>query len=541
MANLYWISNLRTGLDPTPRSLARKVAEAAGLRASQILEARIVKKSIDARKKPRLYHVLQVEFTTAQPLRPVPRGIRALERSTLEIAAPEFLSRRKKSPHAMDPVIVVGSGPAGLFAALALGGAGVRTVLLERGKPVDERLKDIGRLRNQGKLDLESNICFGEGGAGAYTDGKLYSRIKHPYARWVLRAFVDFGADESILADSHPHLGTENLVTILRRIRKRLTADGVEFRFGTKMENLLLLDGKVRGVRLAGGEEITARRVILAVGHSARDTLAGLHKVGVKMEAKDFAVGLRAEHPQELINEAQYGRSDASRRLGAAAYHLTYQADDPDMPGRGVYTFCMCPGGFIVPSPTESGHMAINGMSNSNRSASYANSGVVVQVTPKDLLRHGYKDSPLIGIDFQRQLEANAFSATRMPYAAPAMRIMDFLSGKPSGALAPTNFRPLAEPADLGALIPAWIADPLREGLRSFNRKLKGYTGESGNLLGVESRTSSPVRIPRGEDGISVNTGGLYPAGEGAGYAGGIVSAAVDGLKAAEAVLRDVT
>jgi len=294
----------------------------------------------------------------------------------------------------------------------------------------------------------------------------------------------------------------------------------------------------VYGVRLAGGEEIPARGVILAIGHSARDTLAALHRDGVRMEAKDFAVGLRAEHPQELINLAQYGRSDAGRRLGAAAYHLTHQAPDPHLPGRGVYSFCMCPGGFIIPCPTEPGRMAINGMSNSNRTSPYANSGVVTQVTPEDLRRHGFADTPLIGMEFQQRLEEDTFAATRTPYAAPTMRISEFLAGKASGSIAPTNFRPQAEPADLGALLPDWLAAPLKDGLRSFGRRLKGYAGADGNLMAVESRTSSPVRMLRGESGEAAGIAGLYPAGEGAGYAGGIVSSAVDGLKAAEAVLR---
>ncbi len=537
MANLYLISNLRTGIDPSPQALVRKIAAAAKVSLRQILMAKIVKKSVDARKKPKLFHILQAEFRTEAPLKTLPHSIRALEVSTLEVPDPDFLSTRLKGPSRVERVVVVGSGPAGLFAALALGTAGVATLLLERGKRVEERLKDIGRLRSEGKLDTESNICFGEGGAGAYTDGKLYTRIKHPYARWVLKAFTDFGANPSILVDAHPHLGTENLVAIIKKIRARLTELGVEIRFGAKVERLHIHQSAVRGVILAGGEELSASRVILAVGHSARDTLENLLTDGVRMEAKDFAVGLRVEHPQELINVAQYGRSPDARNLGAAAYRLTHQTGDAARPSRGVYSFCMCPGGFIVPTPTEPGLMAINGMSNSNRSAPYANSGVVVQVTPEDLLRHGFPDSPLAGIALQRALEKATFEATKSPYAAPAMRISEFVSGKAGGTLAPTSFRPGAEPADLNALLPEWISAPLREALVRFGSTILGYAGPDGNIFAVESRTSSPVRLLREADGQAPGVSGLYPAGEGAGYAGGIVSSAVDGLKAAEALL----
>lgn len=538
MENIYIISNLRTGIGPSEQTLIRKIAAATRLKLTEILEARIVKKSVDARKKPLLFHILQVEFKTKAPFKTLPANVRRLEHSTLDVPKPPFLTAPSTKLRPMDPVVIVGSGPAGLFAALALSGAGVTTVLLERGKPVEERLKDIGRLRTQGILDPESNICFGEGGAGTYTDGKLYTRIKHPYARWVLQTFINFGASPSILIDAHPHLGTENLVAIVKRMREKLIANGTQIRFQTRMENLLLRNGHVCGVRLASGEEISASAVVLAIGHSARDTFEKLRADGIHMEAKEFAVGFRAEHPQELINASQYGHSPDAAKLGAAAYQLTYNAEDPRMKSRGVYSFCMCPGGFIVPSPTETGRMAINGMSNSNRSTPFANSGVVAQVTPADLEQAGYEASPLMGMDFQRSLETAAFNAVQNPYAAPAMRISEFLSGKSSGTLAPTNFRPKAEPADLRPLIPAWLLAPLREGIFRFGRKIRGYVSSEANLMAIESRTSSPVRILRDKNGMSVKAQGLYPAGEGAGYAGGIVSAAVDGLKAAESILN---
>ncbi len=337
---------------------------------------------------------------------------------------------------------------------------------------------------------------------------------------------------------THPHLGTDKLVRIIKNIRETLIEKGGQVRFGARVDRLLVKAGQVKGVVMADGEEIAADRVILAIGHSARDTLESLLADGVKIEPKSFAVGVRAEHPQPMINVNQLGKASPDRALGAAAYTLSHQIGDEAMGRRGIYSFCMCPGGFIVPSPTEAGHMAVNGMSNANRSTPFANSGIVVQVTPEDLEHRGYEPGPLMGIAFQRDLEAAAFKHTSRPYAAPAMRIADFVARRPSGKLAPTNFRPEAEADDLWQLLPHWIAEPLREGLLSFDRKIRGYISNEGNLMAVESRTSAPIRILRGEDLMSVSVSGLYPIGEGAGYAGGIVSAAVDGLKAAEQIIQ---
>jgi len=432
--------------------------------------------------------------------------------------------------------VIVGAGPAGLFAALALSEAGRRVILLERGKPVDERMKDIGALRASGVLDPESNVCFGEGGAGAYTDGKLYTRVKHPFVRWVYKAFVAAGADPEILVDAHPHLGTDRLVAIVKRLRERILAAGGEVRFQARVASLVKAGGAVRAVRLASGEEIAAEAVVLAIGHSARDTIESALASGVLIEPKPFAVGVRAEHPQELVNLAQYGARRIPQ-LGAAAYSLTHQIPDPRLKQRGVYSFCMCPGGFVVPSPTEPERLAVNGMSNSGRSTPFANSGVVVQITPEDLIAAGLPEGPLVGIAFQRELEAAAFRAVTRAYHAPAVRIDDFLAGRTSGVLASSNYRPGLEAADLRAVMPPWVLDPLAEGIRGFARKLKGYDSAEGNLIAVESRTSSPIRMTRGGDYQAVGVPGLYPVGEGAGYAGGIVSAAVDGLRAAEAIL----
>ncbi|MDJ0841508.1 MAG: FAD-dependent oxidoreductase [Acidobacteriota bacterium] len=541
MTMLYRVTNLKAPPGYDAEVLRRIIAEMMNMPVAAISAPRVVKESIDARKKPKIIMVLQVEFTlTESPEQPLPKDVRAVGRSLLDIPLPDALQVLAPDRKPQHPVVVIGAGPAGLFAALALGEAGVPTLLLERGKPVETRMRDIGQLRSHGTLDPESNVCFGEGGAGAYTDGKLYTRVKHPYVRYVMRRFVDFEAPEDILVKAHPHLGTDKLVRIVKRMREHIVAQGVEVRFGARVENIMVRDGAVRGVVLADGEEIPAHRVILAIGHSARDTLAALLDAGVTVEPKPFAVGVRAEHPQAMINRNQFGNAERDPLLGAAAYSLTHQIDDPYLERRGVYSFCMCPGGFIVPSPTELDHMAVNGMSNAGRSSAYANSGVVVQVAPEDLARHGYEHHPLMGIAFQRDLEARVFKSTAMRYAAPAMRISDFVKNKASGNLAGTNFRPRIEPHDLWELLPAWIAEPLREGLLAFDRKIRGYAGNEGNLLAVESRTSAPIRIPREANLECASMPGLFPIGEGAGYAGGIVSAAVDGLKAAEHIITEL-
>ncbi len=529
----YRITELKVPLDYDEAMLADAVLALLGCPAEDLLALRIVRRSVDARKKPQVWFVMLLEVRLARPLKAALAGVTAV---TPE-AAPEPPQLLHKTLPEHLPVIVVGAGPAGYFAALTLAEAGVRTILLERGKPVETRMRDIGQLRSHGKLDCESNICFGEGGAGAYTDGKLYTRIKHPYVAWVMRRLVDFEAPPEILYEAHPHLGTDKLVRLVKRMREHLIAKGVEVRFSTRLAALSLADRRVTGVRLADGETLPCAHVLLGIGHSARDTLDQLWRDGVHMESKPFAVGVRVEHPQELVDRNQYGDPSHKRVLGAAAYALTHQIHEGGGE-RGIYSFCMCPGGFIVPSPTELEHMAINGMSNANRSTAFANAGIVVQVETADLLREGYEKTPLMGIAFQRALEAACFKATHQAYAAPGMRIADFVAGRPSGLLAPTNFRPAIEACDLREVLPRWICGPLKAGLENFNRKLRGFTSAEANMLAVESRTSSPIRITRDEEMESVNTSGLYPIGEGAGYAGGIVSAAVDGIKAAERVVQ---
>lgn len=532
----YLVRNVAVSLGEDAGATRRKLARTVGIAHEALLEVTLVRKSLDARQKRNIHFLCSFEIETTTPLRqPLPEGVSEAE--TSQLAPPRPIELPLTTNRNDRRAIVVGAGPAGLFAALALVEAGWQVHLLERGKPVEARMRDIGRLRSRGELDPESNICFGEGGAGTYTDGKLYTRIKHPYLRWVLAEFVRFGARPDILVDAHPHLGTDKLVRIVRNMRDHLLGLGVDYRFACRVDDLLIADSKVRGVRIASGEEITAEHVVLATGHSARDTYQRLEQLGIAIEAKAFAIGVRAEHPQQLIDGIQFGGAAGHPDLGAAEYAVTHQVPDAHLGQRGVYSFCMCPGGLIVPSPTEPGRMAVNGMSNAKRSGAFANSGVVVQVTPEDIERHGIAAHPLAGVAFQRQIEEATFAMAGNRYAAPAMKLTDFINRRATGRLAPTKFKPEAIPADLWQLFPHWLAGPLAEGLKGFDRKLKGYVTEEANLLASETRTSSPVRITRGEDMQCLNVAGLYPVGEGAGYAGGIVSAAVDGLKAAAAII----
>ncbi len=530
------INNFKITLDEKEPQTISRLCKALGIEDRQLLAWKVVRKAIDARKRNDVHFVCSVECTLSSDAKPTTSAhIQTNVTSRLTIEKPQSLM---PTTNTLEHIIVVGAGPAGLFAALALIEAGKQVTLLERGKPVEARMKDIGRLRSRGELNPESNVCFGEGGAGTYTDGKLYTRIKHPFTRWVLAEFVRFGAKEDILVDAHPHLGTDRLVRIIKAMRHYLIEQGVDYRFESKVAALLTHEGKMTGVRLADGEELQAKRVVLAIGHSARDTFEYLQKIGIKLEAKDFAVGVRTEHEQAWVDECQFGKKAKHPKLHAAEYSLTHQVPDKNLGKRGVFSFCMCPGGLILPSPTEPYHMAVNGMSNAKRSSPFANSGIVVQVTPQDITQHGLGDDPLCGIRMQRELEEKTFEATSQAYAAPAMRITDFIKNKPSGTLANSRFKPAVEASDIREILPPWLSRPLAQGLQGFDRKMKGFISEHANMLAVESRTSSPVRITRDKSLQSVSVAGLYPVGEGAGYAGGIVSAAVDGLKAAESIIN---
>lgn len=435
--------------------------------------------------------------------------------------------------------VVIGMGPAGLFAGLLLAQMGFRPLILERGKEVRERTKDTFGLWRQGVLNPESNVQFGEGGAGTFSDGKLYSQIKDPryLSRKVLEEFVKAGAPEEILYESHPHIGTFRLVGMVEKVRETILSLGGEIRFESRVDDIAITDGKVTGVLLASGESIATNHLVLAVGHSARDTFEMIHKRGIYIEAKPFSIGLRIEHPQSLIDLARYGKNAGNPLLGAADYKLVHHASN----GRSVYSFCMCPGGTVVASASEPGRVVTNGMSQYSRNERNANAGIVVGITPEQDYPANASDpkSPLAGMEFQRRWESRAYELGGSNYRAPGQLVGDFLAGKAStqfGTVQP-SYTPGVHLCDLSSALPDFAIAAIREALPAFAKQIKGYDLADAVLTGVETRTSSPIRIKRNTDDLqSINTKGLYPTGEGAGYAGGILSAAVDGIEVAEAV-----
>ncbi|HMY28859.1 MAG TPA: NAD(P)/FAD-dependent oxidoreductase, partial [Agitococcus sp.] len=425
-----------------------------------------------------------------------------------------------------------GFGPCGILAALVLAQMGFKPIVLERGKEVRQRTKDTWGLWRKNILNPESNVQFGEGGAGTFSDGKLYSQIKDPrhLGRKVLDEFVKAGAPEEILYISKPHIGTFKLVTMVETIRQTIESLGGEIRFQQKVVDVLIDNGQIRGVRLENGEELHSRHVVMALGHSARDTFTMLHERGVYMEAKPFSIGFRIEHPQGMIDRCRFGKFAGHPLLGAADYKIVHHAKN----GRAVYSFCMCPGGTVVAATSEPNRVVTNGMSQYSRNERNANSGLVVDIQPSDF----GDSSPLAGIAFQRIWESKAFELGGGTYAAPAQLVGDFLAGRPStkvGTVEP-SYKPAVNWCDLSSALPEYVITAMREALPEFDKKLKGYAMHDAVLTGVETRTSSPLRITRNEHYQSLNVKGLFPAGEGAGYAGGILSAGVDGIKVAEAV-----
>ena len=528
------ISELKLPLDHADGALAPAIIARLGISADDLLEHHVFRRGYDARKQAAIQLVYTVDVSVRDEAALLARLAGQPHVGPTPDMQYRHVANAALAPSAQRPV-VVGMGPCGLFAALILAQMGFRPIVLERGKAVRERTKDTFGLWRKRELHPESNVQFGEGGAGTFSDGKLYSQIKDPHhlGRKVLEEFVLAGAPEEILYVSKPHIGTFRLVSMVEKMRATIESLGGEVRFQSRVERIDLDHGKVRGVTLASGEYLACSHLVMAVGHSARDTFQMLHASGVYVEAKPFSIGFRIEHPQSLIDRNRFGKFVRHPVLGAADYKLVHHARN----GRAVYSFCMCPGGTVVAAASEPGRVVTNGMSQYSRAERNANAGIVVGITPED-----YPGGPLAGIEFQRQWETRAFVLGGSNYNAPAQTVGDFLAGRASqtlGSVQP-SYTPGVTPTDLSTALPDYAIEALREALPAFDRKLKGYAMDDALLTGVETRTSSPVRVRRGDDYQSVNTEGLYPAGEGAGYGGGIYSAAIDGIEVAQAVALDI-
>jgi uncharacterized FAD-dependent dehydrogenase len=533
------LTQIKLPLDHSPEAIAKAAVARLRIAPGDMISCTVYRRAHDARKKHSILLVYSLDVVVKNEEKVLKRlegkvdvKLRPDSDYKLVAQAPKTVASRP---------IVIGAGPCGLFAALILAQMGFKPIILERGKAVSERTKDTWGLWRQSVLQTESNVQFGEGGAGTFSDGKLYSQVKDPrfLGRKVLTEFVKAGAPPEILVDAHPHIGTFRLVKIVESIRETIQSLGGEYRFhsrvtGLDIENSSDATRRIQGISLADGSRISADHVVLAVGHSSRDTFQMLHDIGVYIEAKPFSVGFRIEHPQSLIDAARFGQNAGNPLLGAADYKLVHHATN----GRDVYSFCMCPGGTVVAATSEEGCVVTNGMSQYSRAERNANAGIVVGITPEQ----DYPGGPLAGIEFQRKWEAAAYEAGGKTYAAPAQRVGDFIAGRPSktlGSVIP-SYRPAVLPTDLSSCLPDYAIEAIRESFTTFGRQLIGYDMDDAVLTGVETRTSSPIRIKRDETFQSINTLGLYPAGEGAGYAGGILSAGIDGIKVAEAIAQSL-
>jgi uncharacterized protein len=532
------LTELKLPLDHPDSALRDAVLATLSIASDDLLSIAVARRGYDARRRSAIHFVYAVDVAVRNEtaiLDRIPANPRIRPAPDTRYRFPTSLVSPTKRP------VVIGTGPCGLLAGLTLAQMGCRPLILERGKLVRERTRDTWALWRRGILDPESNVQFGEGGAGTFSDGKLYSGIKDPryLGRRLLTEFVEAGAPDEILYVSKPHIGTFRLVTVVEGIRAKIEALGGEYRFGARVEDIELdAQRHVRGLTLAGGEQIDADHVVLAIGHSARDTFRMLHRRGVHIEAKPFSIGVRVEHPQSLIDRSRFGGFAGHPLLGPADYKLVHHAGN----GRSVYSFCMCPGGRVVAATSETGCVATNGMSQYSRAEFNANAGLVVAITPADYLGDTAAD-PLAGIDFQQRWERRAYIAGGSTYAAPAQLVGDFLAKQASKAMGEVtpSYKPGVQPADLADCLPAFAIQAIREALAKFAGDIPGFAMHAAVLTGVETRTSSPIRITRGADGHSLNTKGLFPAGEGAGYAGGIMSAGVDGIRVAEAVVSSLT
>jgi uncharacterized FAD-dependent dehydrogenase len=543
------ITELRLPLDHAEDALRPAIVERLGIADADLRDFTVFKRSYDARKKTAIVLIYTLDCALADEAAvllqhegdPQIRTTPDTSYHFLGHAPADFFAGERPRP------VVVGFGPCGIFAALVLAQMGLRPLVLERGKEVRERTKDTWGLWRRGELNPESNVQFGEGGAGTFSDGKLWSQISDPrhLTRKVLTEFVKAGAPEEILFVSKPHIGTFRLVSMVEKMRADIVALGGEIRFEQRVTDVLIEGGHIRGLTLASGEQLRADHVVLALGHSARDTFTMLHERGVFMEPKPFSVGFRIEHPQGVIDRARFGPNAGNPILGAADYKLVHHARN----GRSVYSFCMCPGGTVVAATSEAERVVTNGMSQYSRNERNANAGIVVGIAPEDYRQDGRHEgpvSPLDGMAFQRALESRAFELGGGGYRAPGQLVGDFIKGRPSKALGDVepSYKPGVEMTDLGqrgrSSLPEYAIVAIREALPAFERQIRGFSMHDAVLTGVETRTSSPLRITRGRDRQSLNVRGLYPAGEGAGYAGGIMSAGVDGIEVAEALAAQV-
>ena len=497
--------------------LLYKSSKKLNLNKNEISGVKILRKSIDARKKEIIFNYKVAVYINE------------------EITDKSEYNFDYKDVSSAKEVHIIGFGPAGMYAALRCIELGYKPIVLERGKNVQERRRDIRAINQEHIVNENSNYCFGEGGAGTYSDGKLYTRsLKRGDVRKIFESFVYYGATEQILIDAHPHIGTNKLPKIIQKIRDTIIKFGGEIYFNTKVVDFVVTNNTLRAIRLENNDELNVHSVILATGHSARDIYNLLHKKNISIKAKSFAMGVRIEHPQQIIDQIQYNcDADRDSLLPAAAYSLVNQVND-----RGVYSFCMCPGGFIVPAATAAGEVVVNGMSPSKRNNKFANSGIVVELDIDKDFKKYEEYGPLKGLEFQKDLEKISFYAGGRSQTAPAQRVTDFVEGRLSSSLNDTSYQPGLKSAPLHSLLPKTIGSRLRKGFMAFGKKMNGYYSEEANIIGVESRTSSPINIPRNENLEHIHIKGLFPCGEGGGYAGGIVSAAMDGERCAEAAIK---
>jgi uncharacterized protein len=530
---VFRLAGIKLTLDESEELLTAKAADALAISHENIVAVEVIRKAIDARrnKPPHFVYVLKVRIFDGVILPPEFKDGIQLQEVKGEMSVPPLVP----APSVKLPVVVIGSGPAGIFAAYVLLQRKIPVILLERGTTVEERIKDVHEFWEEGVLNPQSNVLFGEGGAGTFSDGKLTSRTKNPYSFWIKEIFTEMGAPQAILTEAKPHIGTDRLRKVIVNIRKYLIEMGCKIRFSTCVTDFVISDGAISALIVNEKEEIKTNQVVLAIGQSADDTYSRLFERGIKMDAKPFAIGLRIEHPQELINSIQYGKWRNHPHLPPAEYFVT-----TSIPGlnRSVYTFCMCPGGTVIGCSNSPGIVITNGMSDSQRCGEFGNSAIVVNIRVDDFMENG---RPLSGLNFRRRWENQAFFLGGSNYSAPAQKLIDFLQNKQSSVVGRTSFCPVVKPSSLAEALPEFVTEALRLGITEFDQKMPGFITVDAHLIGVETRTSSPVRICRRADGQSESVQGIYPCGEGAGYAGGIISSALDGIKAAENIIHNLT